>query len=76
MPLFPGILTKHWQLKLMALAMAVLLWTVPRLEEQRREVWEDIPVQVDLNDPEFAVMGDPFPGPPSSRRRGSGIGHH
>ena len=61
MSLFPGILTKHWQLKLMALAMAVLLWTVPRLEEQRREVWEDIPVRVDLNDPEYAVMGDPSP---------------
>ena len=61
MPLFPQIITKNWQLKLAALAMAVMLWTVPRFDAQNRVVLEDIPVRVQLNDPQFAVLGDPFP---------------
>jgi len=57
----PGILTKNWQLKLAALAMAVLLWTVPRFEVPSSQVLDDIPVRVDLNDPEWSLVGDPSP---------------
>jgi YbbR domain-containing protein len=59
--LFPRIVTKNWQLKLAALAMAVLLWTVPRFDAQSRQVMDDVPVRVRLNDPQFALVGEPFP---------------
>jgi hypothetical protein len=59
--LLPGILVKNWQLKLSALAMAVLLWTVPRFEGQSTRVLPDVPVIVQLNDPEWAPLGDPSP---------------
>lgn len=61
MPLFPGLLTRNWQLKISALAMAVLLWTVPRFEAQRRQVLESVPVRVQVNDPDWALRGEPFP---------------
>jgi YbbR domain-containing protein len=59
---FPGFITKNWQLKLSALAMAVLLWTVPRFEAQSSRVLEDLPVRIQLNDPEWVLTGDPMPG--------------
>jgi len=58
---YPGILTKNWQLKMSALAMAVLLWTVPRFEAQSSRVFEEIPIRVQLNDPEWVLAGDPSP---------------
>ncbi len=61
MPLFPGVITRNWQIKLSALALAILLWTVPRFEAQRREVLEDVPVRVQVNDPQWALRGLPFP---------------
>jgi YbbR domain-containing protein len=59
--IFPGILTRNWQLKLSALAMAVLLWTVPEFETQRSQVLQDVPVRVQLNDPQWALRGEPLP---------------
>lgn len=58
---FPGLISKNWQLKLSALAMAVLLWTVPRFEAQSSRVLEDLPVRVQLNDPEWVLAGNPMP---------------
>jgi hypothetical protein len=58
---FPGLISKNWQLKLSALAMAVLLWTVPRFEAQSSRVLEDLPVRVQLNDPEWVLATDPMP---------------
>ncbi len=57
MALFPRILTKNWQLKLLALAVAVLLWTVPRFEAQETQTLEDIPVEVGLTDQDWALVG-------------------
>ncbi len=61
MPILPRIVTKNWQLKLAAVALAVMLWTVPRFDTQSRQVLSDVPVRVQLNDPQYAVRGDPFP---------------
>ena len=61
MSLLPGLVTKNWQLKTSAVAMAVLLWTVPRFESQSSQVLEDIPVRVQLNDPNWALAGEPAP---------------
>ncbi len=61
MSFLPGILTKNWQLKVSAVAMAVLLWTVPRFEAQSSQVLEDIPVRVQLSDPNWVLVGDPSP---------------
>lgn len=61
MRLFPGIITRNWQLKLSALAMAVLLWTVPEFEAQSTQELPNVPVRVDLNDPEWALVGEPLP---------------
>jgi YbbR domain-containing protein len=58
---FPGIITRNWQLKLSALAMAVLLWTVPEFETQRSQVLQNVPVRVQLNDPQWALRGNPVP---------------
>jgi YbbR domain-containing protein len=58
--ILPGFLTRHWQLKLSAVAMAVLLWTVPRFEAPSRQVLT-APVRVQLNVPEYARLGDPDP---------------
>jgi YbbR domain-containing protein len=57
----PGIISRNWQLKIPALAMAVLLWTVLRFESQNRQVIDDVPVRVALNDPEWAMLGEPLP---------------
>ena len=61
MALFPRIVTKNWQLKLSAVAMAVLLWTVPRFEAQSSRAVGDIPVRIELNDPHWALVGEPSP---------------
>ena len=61
MSFLPGILSKNWRLKVLALAMAVLLWTVPRFESQDSRVLEDIPVQIQLNDLNWVQVGPPSP---------------
>ncbi len=53
---FPRIFTKNWQLKLLAVGVAVLLWTVPRFEAQDTRVLEDVPVEVSLTDPDWALV--------------------
>jgi hypothetical protein len=59
--ILPGFLTRHWQLKLSAVAMAVLLWTVPEFEAQREEELT-APVRVHLTPPtRYAALGDPDP---------------
>lgn len=60
MRFFPGILTRNWQLKLSALAMAVILWTLPKFEAQSSQTLT-VPVQVQLNDPQWALLREPLP---------------
>ena len=59
--IFPEVLTRNWQLKLSALGLAVLLWTVPELGKEGSQVLENIPVRVLLNDPEWVLVGEPVP---------------
>ncbi len=61
MSFLPGILSRNWQLKLSALGMAMLLWTVPRFEGQSTRILEDIPVRVQLGDPNWVLVGSPSP---------------
>jgi len=58
---FPGVITRNWQLKISALAMAVLLWTVPEFERQSSQVLENVPVRVQLLDPQWALLREPLP---------------
>jgi len=57
----PKVLSKNWQLKISALAMAVLLWTVPRFDAQGSRVLDEVPVRVQLTDPNWALVGEPSP---------------
>lgn len=57
----PTVLSRNWQLKVLALATAVLLWTVPRFEAQSSRVLVGIPVVVQLTDQNWALVGDPDP---------------
>lgn len=61
MDILPGILTRNWQLKLAAFAIAVLLWIVVRLDSANRQ---SIPAQVQIEntDPDWALVGEPLPG--------------
>lgn len=61
MSVVPRILARNWQLKASALAMAVLLWTVPRFDAQGSRVLEDVPVRVQLNDPLWTLVGEATP---------------
>jgi YbbR domain-containing protein len=59
--LFPGVLSRNWQLKVSAIALAVLLWTVPRFEAPSRQTLQNVPVRVQLTDPQWALEGEPLP---------------
>lgn len=62
MRIFPGLVTRNWQLKISALGLAVLLWTVPELGKEGSQVLQNIPVRVQLNDPQWALTQEPLPG--------------
>ena len=61
MTILPGFVTRHWQLKLSALGMAVLLWTVPGFEAPTEEVHHGVTVVVPRNDTAYALLGTPDP---------------
>lgn len=47
-------LTENWQLKLLALALAVLLWVVVSAEQITSQ-WIPVPLQIEENDPDFEL---------------------
>lgn len=53
-------LARNWQLKLAALALAVLLWVVVSAEQVTTQ-WIPVPVRVAPRDPDFVVTGGPVP---------------
>ncbi|HSH46268.1 MAG TPA: YbbR-like domain-containing protein [Longimicrobiales bacterium] len=60
-PRLMGFLTENWALKLAAVALALLLWLGVRANEPRRAEYRNVPVQVDLRDPEWRLAGPPVP---------------
>lgn len=61
MRIVPAFLARNWSLKLAALALAVLLWTVVRVDAPTRQSVPGIAVRVQLNDPRWALQGGPLP---------------
>ena len=60
MPAFLSLATRNWQLKLLAVALAVLLWVVVSAE-QVSTTWIDIPLQVQETDPDFQLIPSSVP---------------
>ena len=54
-------LTENWALKLAAIALAVLLWLAVRAGTPKRTTFRNVPVEVDLRDPGWRLMGEPLP---------------
>lgn len=55
------LLTHNWSLKLAAFALAMLLWTSVRVEAPNRQTLPDVPVRVELTDPQWALVSAPLP---------------
>lgn len=53
--------TENWGLKLAAVALAILLWLAIRADAPRRATFNEVPVRVDLRDPNWRLLGDPIP---------------
>lgn len=53
--------TENWALKLAAVALAVLLWLAVEANTPRRAVFDDVPVEVDVQDPNWRLEGEPEP---------------
>lgn len=64
-------LTQNWQLKLAALALAVLLWVVVSAEQITTQ-WIPVPVRVATRDPGYVVTGGPIPAQVEVRFAGPG----
>lgn len=50
-----GTLTDNWALKLAALSLAILLWLAVTANEPERASFRNIPIQVDLRDPDWRL---------------------
>lgn len=61
MRFLPELLSRNWTLKLAALGIAVLLWTAVRVEAPDRQSLPGVPVRIQLDDPGWAMVGDPSP---------------
>ncbi|MEX2526913.1 MAG: YbbR-like domain-containing protein [Gemmatimonadota bacterium] len=55
------LITHNWSLKLAAFALAMLLWTSVRVEAPNRQTLPDVPVRVELTDPQWALVSAPLP---------------
>lgn len=56
-----GFFSRNWTLKLSAFGVALLLWIAVRAEAPSREDFPEVPVEVDVIDPRWAVAGEPDP---------------
>jgi len=59
--LLAEMLTRNWTLKLAALALAILLWTITKSEELTRVEISNIPVEVVVRDPGWILSAPPAP---------------
>lgn len=64
-------LVQNWQLKLLAFALAVLLWVI-NSAEQITSQWIPVPVEVREEDPDFQLLGPETPREVKVRFTGSG----
>ena len=53
--------TENWALKLAAVGLAILLWLAVRADAPKQAVFRNIPVEVDLRDPDWRLEGEPDP---------------
>lgn len=58
---FSGFLSRNLTLKLAAFGVALLLWVAVRAEAPARQDFLEVPLRVDVGDPEWALVGDPVP---------------
>ena len=56
---------------LAALALALVLWVVVRMEQPERRTLTGVPVRVQLTDPQWAVAGEPAPSSATLRLAGT-----
>lgn len=56
-----GFFTRNLTLKVSAFAVALLLWLSVQWETPGQVQYEDVPVRVDLTDPDWVLVGDPEP---------------
>jgi YbbR domain-containing protein len=54
-------LRSNWTLKLIALGLALLLWSVVQAESQTRVTVPDVPIRVVLRDPDWVMTAPPAP---------------
>jgi len=59
--LLPDFFTRNITLKLASLGLALLLWSVIRVEATTRQSIPSVPVRVELSDPTWTQSGDPLP---------------
>lgn len=62
MALFPEIVTRNLSLKLAALGLAILLWSVVRADAPARITFGEVPVDVIVDDPGWILAEPPRPG--------------
>lgn len=55
------LLTRNWTIKLTALLLAVLLWTIVKSDEPTRVPVADVPIEVALRDPGWMLAAEPTP---------------
>ena len=53
--------TENWTLKLAAVALAILLWLAVEANTPRRQRFGDVPVEVEVQDPDYRLARDPEP---------------
>lgn len=53
--------TENWALKLTALVLAILLWLAVQSSTPQRATFRNVPVRVDLRDPDWRLVGEPSP---------------
>lgn len=53
--------TESWGLKLAALGLAILLWMAVTANQPQRAAFRNVPVEVDVRDPDWRLIGPPEP---------------
>jgi YbbR domain-containing protein len=66
-----GLIGHNWSLKASALGIALLLWVAVRVDAPSRHDLTNVPVRVDLQDPQWALLGEPTPSTVMVRLSGS-----